>query len=280
MNSINMLNYFALAILLLSISCSRSDVTPPSSEPAIVEVGGKKLYPSQLAMMIHPEISSMDSIAIANAFVDQWIREQLLLREAFKNFSSDFAIEAMVEDYRQQLIKNKFEQQLISRRLDTIVTTNQLETYYEKNKEQYLLPEPLIRCILIRTPQNYSSTRQIQNELSNYSSSNQPFRLQLPNIEILITPDNWHLWSELSISSKDFSINRAKQLSLQEQSDKESKYFLKVLELKDEKTPAPLQYIEAQLKMMIVHQRKQKVLDDLKQELYEKALESNVIKIN
>ena len=43
---------------------------------------------------------------------------------------------------------------------------------------------------------------------------------------------------------------------------------------------SPLEYIRPQLNRMYLHKRKQKVIENYKQELYEKALNNNIIKIS
>ena len=62
-------------------------------------------------------------------------------------------------------------------------------------------------------------------------------------------------------------------------SDQNYQYFLKVIESRDEGEISPLSYVEERLRQMMLHQRKQIIIEEYKQELYERALNNNVIKI-
>ena len=58
-----------------------------------------------------------------------------------------------------------------------------------------------------------------------------------------------------------------------------TRIFFKVLEKVGAEENAPLSYIEDQIKRIILHERKIKLLKDFNDELYEKALSGNNVKI-
>lgn len=271
--------YFSWVLLLMISSCFDQSQNIQPDQIAIVELGNKKLFASDLEKIIHPELSTLDSIAIANAFIDQWIREQLLSIEARKHVSTNFGIEEMVDDYRQKLIKNIFESQIVHQRLDTLVSAAQLNAYYASVKDQHLLTEPLTKVLYAKIPKKLKNSDELSKALTKNDISTAIKIIEAVAIDKITTPTKWYEWSEILLFHKDFDTSKAKQLSLQEKTDQEFKYFLKVIEFVDEKQAAPLSYITSQLKMVIVHQRQQRILDELKQELYEKALETNLIKI-
>ena len=64
-----------------------------------------------------------------------------------------------------------------------------------------------------------------------------------------------------------------------DQSDENYFYFLKVLEKKSSKELAPLGYIQDQIKKVILHKRKMVLLDQRKEELYDRETSKNNVKI-
>ena len=56
-------------------------------------------------------------------------------------------------------------------------------------------------------------------------------------------------------------------------------YFLKILDIRDKKEIAPLPYIREQAKRVILHQRKLALLEEIKEDLYQRATSRDNIKI-
>ena len=58
-----------------------------------------------------------------------------------------------------------------------------------------------------------------------------------------------------------------------------NEYFFKVLDMKKAKDTIPLVLIKEKLKRLILHDRKKTVIEDYKQDLYEKGLRSKIVKL-
>ena len=84
------------------MSCQEKELADQFGD-ILVQIDAKKLYSSEIENMIHDNVSEYDSVAIANAYIDNWVKDQLLIREAEKYMSSDFEIEALVDDYRSKM---------------------------------------------------------------------------------------------------------------------------------------------------------------------------------
>ena len=57
-------------------------------------------------------------------------------------------------------------------------------------------------------------------------------------------------------------------------------FFLKVFDVKEKKEIAPLSFIKSQARRVILHQRKMILMDKLREELYNQAVQNNRIKTN
>lgn len=268
-----------LVLLVAASSCKKNDESFQKDSTIVAMVNNRKLYMSELDNIIHPAISQKDSTALANSYIDQWVRDQLLMQEASKFFSTDFEIEKLVDDYREKLIKFNFEEKIIAERFDTLVTDNELSGFYEKNKEQFVLNQPLFRCYYAKVPDTakkidnfYRSWRKNDTEvMDEYLSKN--------SIERALDEKRWYTWPQIENWSDQFSLSSAKSAVDQHISDGDFEYFLKVLEYRAEKEISPLPFIKDQLVQMILHKRKQNIIEGYKTELYDKAIQADQIKL-
>ena len=74
-------------------------------------------------------------------------------------------------------------------------------------------------------------------------------------------------------------LARIDKKQVQTQRDSEYEYFLKIVDQEAKGEISPLAYIEKQLVRMLLHKKRGEILESYKQELYEKALNDNTIKL-
>ena len=265
---------------MLCCSC-RSEDTSDTFGPILVQIDNKKLHTSEIDKLIHEKVSPYDSAAIANAYIDSWIKDQLLILEAQKFLSSDFEIEALVEDYRNQLIGYKYEQSIIEQNLNTNIQNDELLQYYEEHKADYLLIEPIYKVIFASIPYD---TKKIDRFYSAWVNDDFPFIQEYcsENADTsYLEKDIWidevrliELVPAKLIENRKLTVDRTIQRNL-----KGKEYFLKILDLKAAKDTIPLELIKEKIEKVIIHERKQEVIDNYKKDLYEKAMRSNTIKL-
>ena len=276
----SLLNILILALPFLYGGCNSSDSNGQLLEDRVLaSVGSRVLYLSDLDKIIHPSTSQKDSVAIATAYIDQWIRDQLMTREAARHFTSDFEIEKLVDDYREKLLTHNLEEQVVRMRFDTIVSEGELTGFYEEMKEQFPLGDDVYRCIYAkfdRTGDNLTRVNDLWNE------ENMSEFLTYTNLyssESRIDTSQWFTLQQINSWYGNWSQSRIFNLSRQKQIDGEYEIFLKVLDLREKGAASPFTYVEDQLLKMLLHRRKQNILRKFKEELYEKGLENNLIKL-
>lgn len=252
-----------------------------STEEIVATVGNKHLYTSELEQIIHPSVSNTDSISLANAYTDQWIRDQLLMREANKSVSSSIEIEHLVADYREKLIKYKFENQILEERFDQYVSEGELNAFHENNKERFVLNDAVFRCQLAIVSRRAEGVEQFNTDWRKGNTNAIITYVKKHAINSDITDEKWHTYRDLSTHwSDEISESRLKTQQYQRQTDGDSLIFVNVLESKEKGDLAPLGYIANQLSQMILLQRRQKIIEDYKTELYEKAVKSNQVTVH
>jgi len=278
-----------LIILVLSILFTCYSCSPPidKRDPAdklLAQVGSSKLYSSQLEGMVTEEMSSRDSIMFISTFVERWTREQVMLSEAEKNLPADVDLNALVEDYRRSLLRLNYEEVILKSKLDSIISEEELEAFYEANKDQYQLEKPIIRCLFMKIPTPVPTEVEIQ-KLWNRSKpedivSMRDYASQYAE-NYLLSDSTWYTLEEIGelipsdiVNSKNINGNTDWTLKA-----KNFKYYLKVLEMKSRKDIAPLSFILEQASRAVLHRRKLKILDDWREEIYQKALRENQVNI-
>ncbi len=237
----------------------------------------KTLYLSDMEGMLPEGITGEDSTVIINTFVRYWMREMALLNEAEKNIPKDLNLEKLVADYRASLIKNNYGNIVMNRLLDSTVTTVQLQEFYEKNKEQYQLETPILRCRFIKAPRNAPGSDKAQDwwnsnkggdfaELARWCSQHAAVHH--------LQDSTWYNVDDIAayMPQGTLTVDNVENRRDFIQRDENFVYYFKVLELVRKKEIAPLSYIESQARKVILHKRKTALLEELKDKLYEEAV--------
>lgn len=267
----------ATVTLLLLVLAACGETTEVGTDPLLARVHQKELYLSELDGMFPKNASGEDSTLIIQAFINRWSRETVLQWEAERNLPSDLNIDRLVRDYRASLVSNHYEEVLVGLRLDSSISQQQLEEYYEANKSQYLLERPIVRCLLIRVPYPVQEEEELQGlwnngkvtdttALSNYCE-------RFAEVALL-EPDAWYSLDDISeqlpkgtLTTENVSAKR--EFSLQEGS---FRYYFRLLEVKPRLEIAPLSYVKGQARNVLLHNRKRKVLEEAREEIFEREL--------
>jgi hypothetical protein len=270
---------FILSFCFLT-SCTPAEKALEENDVELAKVFSKKLFLSELEGMVPDGATPEDSTKIINAEVERWTRETLLMQEAEKNIPADLNIDELVRDYRMSLVRHNYEQFLVETQLDSVISEKEISEYYEKNKEQYQLQSSILRCFLIKVPKSSPNLDQLRSwwrstnvedfkKMKNYATQNASF--------YMLKEKTWYQQSDLRTQLPQGSnLNPTQDLN---QSDENHFYFLQVFEKKSRNQLAPLGYIEDQIKKVILHKRKMVLLDQRKEELYDRETSKNNVKI-
>ncbi len=280
-----------LGCLLLSIvllwtasSCELPETQGEENDKLLARVHNISLYLSELEGMFPAQTSSQDSTLIISSYVDRWVKDALLLYEAEKNIPNDLNIDKMVQDYRASLVLHNYEKMMLDQLLDAEVEADELKDFYEKNKEQYQLETPILRChfIKVKLPVPNSATLRgfwnskkegDQQKLINYCTENAS--------EYLLVDSTWYALDEIAGKLPEGTISSKNVRARLEVTNRDNdyQYFFKVLEVKKQKEIAPLSFIEGQARKVIMRQRKLELLEEKKLEMYDLALRRNDIQL-
>ncbi|MEM1219982.1 MAG: hypothetical protein AAGH79_13770, partial [Bacteroidota bacterium] len=247
------------------------------------KVYSKTLRLSELEGMIPDNMSTEDSTLIINAFIKRWVRDAVMMHEAEQNVDKSLNLEKLVEDYKSSLVLHNYEQLLVDQLLDSTVTQQELKSFYEKNKENYQLQEPLVRGRFIKVLE----TSPDMEKLDKWWDSDQPedYRLMVTYCATFAVAQflGDSTWNKLSTVRAEFpkgvlSENQLKGNQDIVTTDGEFKYYFRPIDWIPSKELAPFSYIADQAKKVILHKRKMQLLDETKETMYQQAMRRNEVK--
>ena len=270
--------------LTLLAACTSNESSETKTDKVLATVYTKNLYLSELEGMVPDGSTPEDSIMLVNAYVERWVRESLLMHEAEKNIPKDLHIDELVRDYRASLIRHNYEKLVIELQLDSTITDQQLKEYYETNKEQYKLEDPIIRCQFIKLPVNSPDADSRDSWWKNPNDEN--FKKLLDYCSkfatmYMLDDSTWYKAPEIfsqmpkgMISENNLQAKRDYSFS-----DDQFRYLLRVNEVVQKNTLPPMSYVSDQASKVILHQRRLKLLETKKEEMYERETRKNNIQI-
>jgi len=267
-----------LFILLIGLG-SCTTLENRSKEKSLARVYEKNLYLSDIQDIFPNHISQADSIIILQSFVDKWVKKQLILQKAELNLTEEQKdVRQRLDEYRSSLLIYKYEQNLITQKLDTIITRDEVQAYYDENPSNFSLDDHIIKCLYIKIPidapelykvrQLYRSEReedvqQLESYCYQYALKYDYFNEQW----VPFTNITRELPNEIRSPDRYLRYNR-----YIEQQDSLYRYLVNIREYKLSGTVAPLPYVEAKIRTIILNKRKVQFVNDLENNIYMDAL--------
>lgn len=263
-------------IISYFFSCDNTKSSDENEDKIIAQIGTKKLFYSQMSNLISEGISPVDSASIVEGFVQSWIRENLMLQEAEKKIASDININKLVEDYRSSLLVYNFEKQLVEDYLDTIITLSEKQAFYNANKPLYTISHPILKCVWAAVGVKSSYLSPISRALESNQIDEAIELITEGTVKYWVDTSTYLTFQEL-MSKVPLELNQSelKAKKLIKKRVGESEYFVKILELYDENTNPPFDYIEVKIEKTILSERKNTLLKNFRDQLYDKAKDNN-----
>lgn len=271
-----------LLALLLCTSCKEK--VEHGGKTPVAQVGSRFLYMEDLAEALPYGLSAADSAKIAGELARKWVEEQVLYEKAEHNARKDGRIEQLVADYRRKLILNDYEQRLVRQKMDEEVTETELQEYYEENKLLFVLEEPVIKGVFIKTPLKAPGLKDLKRwyKDSSEEAMEQTEKYAFRNAVMYeYFYDRWMPVSELegkitvnlSELGKDFEKHRNIETE-----DGEYCYLLHIEEYVMEGEAKPYDMAKAEIMDLLANARRVEFMNKVREDLYNQAVEKGRVK--
>lgn len=253
----------------------------------VARVGDQYLYQEDLDMML-PEITNPeDSASFVNNYITTWATRQLLLDKARINLTEEQLqrFEALVSNYRTDLYTRAYKEALVQQKGDTSISREQLMEFYEREKQNFLLKEKLVRLRYAELPQQFLNRDQVVSSLRDFNEDDQRF-LDSIGVQFRKIHLNDSLWvplsrviSEIPPITIENESRYLKNSQFFELEDSTGVYLGKVIDTRNPNEIAPLSYIEPTIRHVLLNRRKLDYLKQLELELIDEATKENEFEV-
>ncbi|MEQ9307223.1 MAG: peptidyl-prolyl cis-trans isomerase [Marinoscillum sp.] len=281
------MKYWWFIVLTTFASCEFFKPKETNTENPIAIAMDNFLYPSDLDGLFPPNISSDDSIKLAEKYVEDWIKKQLMIARSSEAIDFNEAeIERKVLDYRYALMVHSFEKKYIDENLNRSVSTEDILEYYANKSDNFLLKQNIIKCIYIQTPKNAPNLNQFRRNFRAYPDGNLDDLLSYVTqfaTKSFLEDTTWIIFDDLILGTPLESIENKNQFlaknSYSETSDEEYIYFLKIFDFKISDEVSPLEFIKEDIENIIINKRKIGLKKELEEKIYDQAENNNLFEI-
>lgn len=279
--------YFYLALLLVFLqSCNYFTVKKDNIREPVARVNDVYLYKDDLTAVFKKDITKQDSIILVNNYINNWIKQQLLLSKAQLNLENkNTEFEDLVKKYREDLFINSYKEAVVKQYLDTTITEDDIDEFYLNNNELFKLNEELVKIKYIKIGKDASN----KNELTRLFKSAKKSDFENLKKKVILLQShhlNDSIWIKYSDLTNEIPILKTedKQQLLKKENfiqkeDSLSLYLVTIKKVLQSNETAPKSYITPTVKQMILHQRKLLLLRNIEETLINDATKKQQFEI-
>ena len=277
------LKYFFFLLLAGFVSCH---LIMDSEKVPLAKVGERVLYLDDLQSVLPAGLSSDDSMMMAEDYIKKWIMNELLVKKAEENLSpaqKDLSKELM--EYRNSMLTYRYKMELMFQRLDTVVSDSEISAYYELHKDNFVLNKNIVKAIFIQIPSEVSRPEQVKVFCEQVSDDNLK-ELQEYCLRYAITydlyVDNWVELEQIArnlpepITDENRFLRRNATIEMR---DKDFYYLLCVIDYRLASNLAPVEYVEENIKSLIINRRRIDFLKKIEDDVYIEGIRNNKFKL-
>ena len=269
---------FLSVLLIASFSSCKYFKSSNKDADIVARVNKKYLYLSDLRKAIPKKLSKADSTQYAKNYINNWIRQQLMLEKAESNLSKDQKdFQVLIDEYRNSLLLFTYEKELVRQKLDTVVTASQIEKYYNENPEQFKLKYNIINVRYVRVPNKAPDLQKLKKYIQSESAED---RSKLEDychknaINFFLDDQSWlifdDLLKEVPLTTYD-QESYLKNHRFVEMQDSTSTYLVNIKGFKIKESTSPLSFEKDNVKNLILNQRKLDLIDNVGIQVFEDA---------
>ncbi|MCY1719884.1 hypothetical protein OU798_05990 [Prolixibacteraceae bacterium Z1-6] len=259
--------------------------TETTDEP-VAQVGDKVLYTSNIAEILPGNLNSEDSVFFVNDYVNKWIKQQLLIQKADENLTPEQKnVDAELLAYRNSLIIYKYKNELIKQKMDTVVSAKEIEDYYHNHPDNFNLNRCIVKAIFVKIPSELANPVLVRNMVEDTSEEGLSVLREYCGQYAKIFDISIENWIDFQVLKNNFpiEIDSPEQFlsrnTLKEMNDSNYYYLVSIHDYKLTNDLAPIEFVENNIKNLILNQRKIKFLKDIEENVYTEGIRLNKFRI-
>ena len=228
-----------------------------------------------------------DSLTFVNNYINQWIRERVILNKAKIYIDEESSIiTSAVNRYKEELMIHKYQSELLNNQFDTSVTEVQIKDYYEGHTQDFILNKDIIKGRIVILNNETLKFDHLKKLISTQDQVNLEELSEFCNMyaeRSFLNDSAWVYYSEfqskLPIPEKESKRILSKRNKTHIFTDDDFIYFLFIKDYKTKDSKSPLSFVFSNIRSLLQNKNKQKFLNKLEDKLYQEALNSEHIKL-
>lgn len=278
-------------LLIVFISSCKTDTeqeVQAMPENGVARAYDRVLTAEEVMSVVPDKISEEDSLLLAKRYVNEWLKEQVILYSAERNLPEQRKnFEREMEQYRRTLLTYAYENLYVQQRLDTVVSQEEIEAYYEQNKEIFTLKDYIVKtkfCILEEdTPRKRKFKKLFDSNEGEDLVKLEQFCIDY-GAAYYVDVETWMYLEDLLVQMPLDVYNIESFLRTKPSTDfitNGKHYFVNILDYKQKDGVSPLTLVEDQIRNLILNKRKKALLTEMREALYKNAVaEGQIEKLN
>ena len=284
-----------IATFLLFVSLTSCDLIKMKSDQSsngevrqpVARANDAYLYRDELMGITPPGTDVTDSTSRAEAYINSWIRKQLLIQEASRKIDINEAeVERKILDYRFSIIAYEYQTFYVKQNLDTAISNPEIDKYYKENIDNFILKQNIVKATFLKVPKNAPRTGKIKDLIFSRRDKDvkdlKSYCLSFSSA-YHISDSTWMTFDELVQNSPLAEIpNKIQFLKARpyyETSDEGFLFFFKVNEYRISDNTSPLEFVKEDIRNIILNKRKVALAKQLEDEVYNYAVEKKEFEV-
>jgi hypothetical protein len=268
-----------LIIILLVLLTACSTFFRKKTERVLARVGDDYLYESDMKGVIPTRTPSKDSVQLSRNYIDNWVRERLLIAQARKNLTAgqmDFT--KQLENYKNSLIVFEYENALVRQKLDTIIAEDEIENYYDSNQKNFLLKDNIVQIQYVKLSLKSPQVRMFKKLLALDSPDDKvtlAAQCEKYAADFFLDDQNWLMFHDVlmqvpikTYNQEDF-LKKNREVECQ---DSLYTYLVRIRDFKIKESISPFSFEKERIRNIILNKRKIDLINKMRQNVYEQAV--------
>ena len=268
-----------MSVALGCVACGGGD---DGMERPVARAYDQLLSWSDLRQVVPLEATAADSTAMADQYIEAWLKQQVVLHVAEQNLAAErLDMEAQLEDYRRSLVIFNYEQALVEQKLDTVVDLAEVERYYQEHEANFELKETIIRMRWFKV--NELDKRELRKMEERFLRGTvddlHELELWLANNGVSIT-DRTLSWTPRSTAMAELGLPASEVETAFTKEGRQvirtehGAWFYDVVELRAQNSISPIGMVQADIRSILLNQRKIRLIEDMRSTIYSQAIEN------
>lgn len=271
-----------IVILCVVLFCGCAKFEQKRLSGVAVEYNGATVTYADLDALTYG-LSSEDSARVADSYIQQWATS-LIVYDRSKEIKSR-EIDEMVENYRRSLCQHEWERKQIAQKMPMLIEDSLVLEFYEQNKQHFILDRAILRGLLLIMPvgapnlEKLKDMVEVPHEEENIEWVEKYAYQYAVGYELFL--DDWKTVEQIAVYMPYSQDELSKQIKQKKQilaQDSLNVYLLQVTDFCGKGEYKPLEYVQDEIKELILSQRQVEFIRLLREDLYEKAVQQGKLK--